>query len=53
MIRATQAKNEQLVNNGKIDWLISESLLLEKKFPEKENPNKIVNIVEKILDFDK
>ena len=53
LIRATQAKNEQLVNNvndGLIDLM---SAIIRKEIPENENPNKIIDIVEKILDFNK
>ena len=36
-----------------MNWLIKETLLLKKESPENENPNKIVDIVEKIVDFNK
>ena len=53
LIRAAQAKNEQLlhnVNNGLIDL---RNAIIRKDIPANENPNKIVHIVEKILDFNK
>ena len=55
LIRGKQAKNEQVVNNindGLIDLLLSNAII-KKEIPENENPNKIVNTVEKFLDFNK
>ena len=57
--RVQQVKNEQLVNNfneGLIDLGSTIDLrgtIVRKKITENENPNKIVNIVEKILNFNK
>ena len=34
-------------------WLNLKKILIEKKNPNKENPNKIVNTFEKILNFNK
>ena len=50
LTKAKQAKNEQLEIN------INEQLLnlrntIIKKIPENENPNKILDIFEKIIDF--
>ena len=50
LIRAKQCKNELLVNNIN-DELIDLRNVIIKKIPENENPNEIVDIVEKILDF--
>ena len=57
--RVQQVKNEQLVNNfndGLIDLgstIDLRSTIIRKKITQNENPNKIVNIVEKILNFNK
>ena len=51
LIRATQAKNGQLVinvNNGLIDF---RNAIIKKELAENKNPNKILYMVEKILDF--
>ena len=53
LIRAKQAKNEQLVNNINDELVDLRYAIIEKKIPEKENPNKIADIVEKILEFNK
>ena len=53
LIRATQAKKEKLVNNiddGLIDF---KNAINRKEISENENPNKIVDIVEKIHHFNK
>ena len=50
LIRAKQSKNELLVNNIN-DELIDLRNVVIKKIPENGNPNEIVDIVEKILDF--
>ena len=34
-----------------MDCLVQETLSLKKEIPEIENPSKIINVVEKILDF--
>ena len=52
LIKATQAKNEQLVNNVN-DGLIDLRNIIRKEIPENQNPNKIVDIVEKIINFNK
>ena len=45
-IRATQAKNEQLVNNN--DWLIGlRNASIRKEIPENKNWKNVVNVVEK------
>ena len=53
LISAKQDKNEELVNNindGLIDLKKADN---KKQIPENENPKKVVNIVEKILNFNK
>ena len=48
-----RAKNKQIgnnVNDGLIDLI---KTAIRKKIPENENPNKIVDIVEKIIVFNK
>ena len=53
LIRATQAKNEQLVNNVNDGLIDIRNAIIRKEIPENENSKKVVNIVEKILDFNK
>ena len=53
LIRTTQAKNEQLVNTVKNRLIDLRNVIIRKKITENVNPNKIVDIVEKILDFNK
>ena len=52
LLRAKQHKNEQLVNNVN-DGLIDLRNAIKKEIAENENPNKIVDIVQTILDFNK
>ena len=49
LIRATQTKNEQLVNNVNDGLIDLRSIISRKEIPENKNPNKIVDIAEKIL----
>ena len=51
--RATQDKNEQLVNNVNDGLINLRNAITRKEILENENPNKIVDIFEKILDFSK
>ena len=53
LIRAKQAKNEQLVNDIDDKLIDLRNAIIKNEIPENENPNKIVGIVEKILDFNK
>ena len=53
LIRATQAKNEQLVNNVNDGLIDIRNAIIRKEIPENENPKKVVNIAKKILDFNK
>ena len=53
LFRATQAKNEQLLNNVKDGLIDLRNSIIKKEIPENENPNKIVDIVEKLLDCNK
>ena len=53
LITAKQHNNSKLVNNIN-DWLIDlRNAIVRNKIPKNENPNKIVNIFEKIFDFNK
>ena len=49
LLRATQTKNEQLVNNVNDGLVDLRSIIIRKEIPENKNPNKIVDIAEKIL----
>ena len=49
LIRATQTKNEQLVNNVNDGLIDLRSIIIRKEIPENKNPNKIVDIAKKIL----
>ena len=53
LIRATQAKNKQLVNNVNDGLIDLRNSIIRKEILENENLNKIVDIVEKVLDFNK
>ena len=53
LIKAMQAKNEQLVNNVNNGLIALRKAIIKKQIPENENPKKILYIVEKILDFNK
>ena len=48
LIRTSQAKNEQLVNNVNDGLIDLRNTIIKKEIPENENPNKMVDIVEKI-----
>ena len=51
LIIPEQSKNEQLVNNINDELIDLRNAIIEKEVTENENPNKIVDIVEKIFDF--
>ena len=51
LIRAKQVENEQLVNNINDGFIDLRNAIIRKEFPENENLNKIVHIIDKILDF--
>ena len=53
LIRATQDKHEQLVNNVNVRLIELRNSIIRKEIPENENPNKIVDIIERALDFSK
>ena len=53
LIRAKQAKNEQLVNNINDELIRLRNVIIKKEIPKNGNSSKIVDIVEKILDFNK
>ena len=50
---AKQSKKQQLVINVNDELIDSLNAINKKRIPENENPNKIVDIVEKILGFNK
>ena len=49
LITASQAKNEQLVNNINGGLIDLRNAIIRRETSENENPNKIVHIVEKFL----
>ena len=53
LITSKQAKNEQLVNSINGELIDLQNVITKKEIPENENPDKIADIVEKILDFNK
>ena len=53
LIRANQGKIEQLVNNINDGLFDLRNPINRKKIIENKNPNKIINIVEKIIDFNR
>ena len=48
-----QAKNEKLANNINDGLIDLRNIINRREIPENENSNKIVHIVEKILEFNK
>ena len=53
MFLAKDLVNEQLVNNVNDGLIELRSSIIRKEIPENEDSNKILDIVEKILDFNK
>ena len=53
LIRAKQVKNKQLVNNITDELIDLRNTINKKELSGNENPNKIIDIVEKIINFDK
>ena len=53
LIRASQAKSAQLVNNVNDRLIDLRNSIIKNEIPENESRNKIVDIVEKILEFNK
>ena len=53
LIRVTQAKSEQLVNNVNDGLTDLRKAITRKEIPGNENRNKIANIIEKIFEFNK
>ena len=51
LIRATQAKKEQLLDNVNNELIGLRNAIFRKQISENENRNKIVKIVKKVLDF--
>ena len=50
---AKQNKNEKLINNINNELIDLRNDINRKEIPENEDPKKVTNIVEKILDFNK
>ena len=48
-----QAKNEKLANNINDGLIDLRNIINRREIPENQNSNKIVHIVEKILEFNK
>ena len=53
LIRATQAKHEQIGNNVNDGLINLRNNINRKEISENEHPTKVVKIVEKIVDFNK
>ena len=53
LISAKQNKNEKLVNNINNGLIDLRNDINRKEIPENKNPNKVADIVEKILNFNK
>ena len=53
LIRARLDKNEQFVNNSNDRLIYLRNAIIKKEIPENENAIKMLDIVEKILDFNK
>ena len=53
LIRATQGKNEQLVNNVNDGLIDLRNTIIRKETPENLNQNKVLEIVEKTFYFNK
>ena len=53
LIRAKHAKNERLLNNINNELIDINNAIIKKEISENENSNKIVDIVETIIEFNK
>ena len=51
--KASQAKNEQIVNQAYDALIDLRNIFNKKKIPEIENPDEVINIAEESLDFNK
>ena len=51
LIRANQAKNERLVNNISDELIDLRNAIIKKELPKNKNLNKMIDIVEKNIDF--
>ena len=51
--KASQAKNEQIVNQVNDEMIDLRNIFNKKKIPENENPDEVINIAEESLDFNK
>ena len=53
LYNSNQNKNGEIIKHFNDTLIQLKKIYQQKKIPENENPNKIVNIVKKILDFNK
>ena len=51
--KASQAKNEQIVNQINDELIDLRNIFNKKKIPENENPDEVINIAEESFDFNK
>ena len=51
--KASQAKNEQIVNQVNDELIDLRNIFNKKKIPENENPDEVINIAEESFDFNK
>ena len=51
LLKKAQVKNEQLINDINYVLIALRNDVKKRKIPENENPEKTINIVEKILNF--
>ena len=52
-IKVNQVKDEQIVNQVNDALFNLRNNVIRKEIPENENPDKVIDIVEKIVDFGK
>ena len=51
LLEADHAKSEELVNNINDGLIDLRNAIIKKEIPGNKNPNKIIYVVEKVLDF--
>ena len=51
LLEADHAKSEELVNNINDGLIDLRNAIIKKEIPGNKNPNKIIDVVEKVLDF--
>ena len=51
--KASQAKNEQILNQANDALIDLRNIFNKKKIPENENPDEVINIAEESFDFNK